>query len=183
MFDDLRIILIDKDGEMDVIFSADDQSNKNTIHLSSNENINNIENGYELLKDSTYKKDDFADKHIFYLKQHIKEKNINIYSDTNDDLLLYYNMSKAGYITIVNSSEHTNIIVLPNIGMTKEQEDRFTDLQDFFTENMSFICAPNMHIETFRENGQTFGTLDIGKTIDGHFKDILSEVKSKGMSK
>lgn len=179
---DLRLIIIKDDGAIDVVFSADDQSDKNTVILSSTDEVTDILEAYDIIKNSTYKKNDDHDKHLFYLKQYIDTKGININTDTNDDVLLYYYMTKQGYISIIHSVEHINIIAAPK-EMTNEQQIRLEQLGQIFPERMQFSYAPNMHIESFRQNGQVYGTLDIGDTTEGNLEKILNKIKEKGKNK
>ena len=182
---DLRLILIDKEGKIDIIFSADDQSNKNSISLETNKSINSLFKEYELFKNNTYKKDDFGDKHLFYLKQYINDNNINVPGVDNikDDLLLYYYMAINGYLIIVNSSEHMNIIITPNGDINDEQKRRLIELKDFFTDDIVFSYVNNMHIERFESNGKTYGTLDIGETKEGNYKSILENLNTTKKAK
>ncbi len=179
---DMRLILIDEDGAVDVVFSANDQSDKNTVILSRTDEITDIIEAYELVKDSTYKENNDNDKHLFYLKQYIKTKGINVNTDTNDDVLLYYYMTKQNYVSIIHSAEHINIITSPK-EMSEEQKTRLEQLQEIFPERMQFSYAPNMHIERFKQGGQIYGTLDIGETIDGNLSKIVSAIKEKSKNK
>lgn len=182
--DDIRIILINKSGDMNVIFSSFDMSNKNTCNLSVTDDINKINLFYKKVKDTVYKETDNNDKHLFYLKQHISDnlknefKNINI-ENINDDLLLYYYLSTMGYIVFINSLEHINIIVTPSDSISNEQENRLIDFNNFFEKNIIWNLANEMHIETFEDNGKKYGMLEVGNVIEGKYEDVINKYLSK----
>lgn len=180
IINDLRLILIKDDGSLDMIFSADDESDKNTLHLDIADLSSGVILYHELIKDKTYNKDNCDDKHIFYLKQYIKRNNLDI-KDSNDDLMLYYNLSNLGYIVLVNSKEHFNIFITPNNGITENQKNRLEDLNTIMPDNIKWEYAPNMHIETFKENNIVYGTLEIGETTIGSFNNIIRNMNIKKM--
>ena len=180
ILNDLRLILIKDDGSLDIIFSADDESDKNTLHLDESETSNKIVSYYSLISDKTYDKNECSDKHLFYLKQYIKNNNINV-KDSNDDIMLYHNLSNLGYILLVNSNEHFNIFITPNYGITEEQKNRLEDLNAIIPDNIKWEYAPNIHIETFEENGIVCGFLDIGDTMNNSFNNIIHNMDTKKM--
>lgn len=175
---DLRIIVIKEDGSSDFIFSSNDQSNKNILYLNPSDSAEKILDYYESIKNKTYKKNNFNDKHLFYLKQYINNNNIDI-NDSNDDLMLYYNMSLLGNALLINSGEHNNIFIVPSKGVTEEQKNRFQDLCLIIPNNIKWEYAPNMHIETFKENDLTYGMLDIGETYLDTFNNIIENHNEK----
>lgn len=183
---DIRIILIDENGNVDVIFSSDDESNKNTFKLNNIEDISKIYEYYNNIKNSVYKKNDNNDKHLFYLKQHINDNlkeefnNIGVNANNiNDDLLLYYYLSTLNYTVIINSSEHINIMVTSKNGISNNSENRLDDLKEIFNDNILWNLASNMHIEVFEENGFKYGALEVGETIDGKYEDVINKYKNK----
>ena len=171
---------------MDVIFSSNDESNKNTCKLNSTDDINLINQYHNEIKNTVYTNDDNNDKHLFYLKQHIKDnmeeefKKIRINPDIiNDDLLLYYYMSTMNYVILVNSSEHINIMVIPSSGISNEQLNRINDLKDIFPNNINWCLSNDMHIETFESDGKKYGTLEVGNVIEGKYEDVIDEYENK----
>ena len=183
---DFRIGIIRKDGKVDIIFSADDESCKNSILLESYEDIEKAESFYNEIASSTYKKGKGGDKHLFYLKQYLEKNFIEEFQNMNvnpqsisDDLLLYYYLSTINNIVFVNSSEHINILISPSAGISKEQENRLNDIQKVFINDLDRWASTNdMHIETFKENGQVFGTLELGQIVEGDFKTVISSLKN-----
>ena len=95
--------------------------------------------------------------------------------------MLYYNLSNLGYIVLVNSNEHFNIFITPNSGITVEQKNRLEDLNTIIPDNIKWEYAPNIHIETFDDNGVICGYLDIGDTIHNSFRNIVENIDIKKM--
>lgn len=184
---DLRFGIIKEDGSMDMVFSANDTSCKNLVKLSSNEKVDYISDFYETIKEETYQKHDNNDKHLFYLKQYLKNNFNQEFEQLGvnpqliqDDLLLYYYLSCLNNVILINSSEHMNIIVTPNNGINGCQFQRLNDIQNLFTyESTTWSLANNMHIETFQEDGKTYGMLNIGETHDGNLKSVISVLEVK----
>lgn len=186
LMNDLRIMLIKDNGEIDIIFSSNDESNKNTCKINNDDDIDKMNDYYNQIKDNVYNKGDNKDKHLFYLKQHIKDnleeqfKNIGVNpQNINDDLLLYYYMSTMNYVVLVNSSEHINIMVVPSNGLSNNQENRLNDLKGIFPNNIMWCLAHEMHIEVFEDNGHKYGTLELGDVIEGEYESVISEYKEK----
>lgn len=183
---DIRIMIIKDNGSMDVIFSSNDESNKNTCKLNSTDDINFINQYHNEIKNTVYTNDDNNDKHLFYLKQHIKDnmeeefKKVRINPDIiNDDLLLYYYISTMNYVILVNSSEHINIMIIPSSGISNEQLNRINDLKDIFPNNINWCLSNDMHIETFESDGKKYGTLEVGNVIEGMYEDVIDEYENK----
>lgn len=183
---DIRIMLIKDNGSMDIIFSSNDESNKNTCKLNRTDDINLINQYHNEIKNTVYTKNDNNDKHLFYLKQHIKDnmeeefKKVRINPDIiNDDLLLYYYISTMNYVILVNSFEHINIMVIPSFGISNEQLNRINDLKDIFPNNINWCLSNEMHIETFESDGKKYGTLEVGNVIEGKYEDVIDEYKNK----
>ncbi len=79
---------------------------------------------------------------------------------------------------MVNSSEHVNLLITPYNGITKIQSNRLDSINLLFKDSSTLWCLANsMHIETFQENGQTFGMLEIGDTITDSFDKIVKKIQ------
>ncbi|MBE6160583.1 MAG: hypothetical protein E7157_06035 [Lactobacillales bacterium] len=186
LINDIRIILIKDNGDIQVIFSSNDESNKNTCTINNVDDIKMINEYHDKIKNVVYNKNDNNDKHLFYLKQHINDNLSNEFkkmginpNNIKDDLLLYYYMSTMNYVVLVNSSEHINIMVTPSNGISNNQENRLDDLKNIFPNNILWCLSHEMHIEVFEENGHKYGTLELGDVIEGKYEDVISKYKEK----
>lgn len=182
---DFRIGIIKKDGCADIIFSSNEKECKNICHLDNNDNKISIQLFYDEIKDKTYKENDNNDKHLFYLKDYLKTnfvdefKNIGVNPQMiNDDLLLYYYLSSLGNVLVINSSEHINILITPSSnGITGKQFNQLENFITLFDNNTTWAHVPNMHIETFEQNGHKYGTLEVGDVVEGDFNAAINSCK------
>jgi len=189
MMSALRIIIIRADGTLDVIFSSDDNSDKNAIVLDRTADISEIENFYNKIKDSVYPNKDLKDRHLFYIKPHIEKnfeaelqaKQINI-TDHTDDILVYYYLSQLGNVTFVNSSEHNNIIIIPNEGTTPEQRERLKDLETILDDSKTEL-TDSLYLDVFEADGKKYATLEMKESSIGNLKEVLDSYLSKRTNK
>ena len=185
----LRIIMIRADGTLDVIFSSDDNSDKNAIVLDRTADISEIETFYNKIKDSVYPNKDLKDRHLFYIKPYIErnfapefqERHITITENT-DDLLVYYYLSQIGNVTFINSDEHNNIIIIPNEGTTSEQRERLRDLETIL-KNTKTELTDSLYLDVFEVDGKKYATLEMKESSIGTLKEVLDSYLAKGTNK
>lgn len=186
----LRIIIIRSDGTLDIIFSSDDNSDKNAVVLDRTTDISEIETFYNEIKDSVYPGNDFKDRHLFYIKPHIEknfatelqERQINI-SNCSDDILIYYYLSLIGNITFVNSNEHHNIFIIPSEGITSEQKERLKDLETILEKDSKTELTDSLYLDTFEVDGNKYATLEMKDSSIGNLKEVLDSYLAKGKNK
>lgn len=183
MNEDLRIIIIKRNGNMVVIFSDENNECNNFIETNS---VEEVKKYYNKIKNRVYKNNDAKDKHLFYLKDYLKNNFIEEFSNIsinpqsiNDDLLLYYFLSEFGNAVMVNSSEHINIAIIPNSGLSYEQSYGIKEIDNLFVESAKWEIANNMHFEIIEENGQKYKVLDVGETVQGNLKCLIEEQENK----
>ena len=176
---DIRIILIKEDGTITTLFSSLDTEIDNTIEIKKDESIEKLTEYYEQIKDLTYKKDDFMDKHLYYLKKYISDNMMEEFNNIrfnpltcDDDLLLYFLLTEFGNVVFVNSAEHINIAAIPSVGMTDEQKSSIEKLESVMNKKTNWEIADNMHFEVQELGGKKYKSLNVGETRTGKFTDI-----------
>ena len=180
MDNDIRIIIINEQGNIVTIFSSENYKADNVIELPLDKYEENIDKYYETIKNKTYKADDFGDKHLIYLKDYLKNHYVNEFENIKidpsklmDDILLYFLLSEFNNVVLVNSSEHINIGVIPNVGITKEQIEALNKISNKFSDKINWSFADNMHFDIVESDGKKYKMLNVGDTKDGKLKNII----------
>lgn len=183
MDNDLRIIIIKQNGNIIAIFSDENNECNNFIETNS---IEEIQSYYNQIRNKVHKDKGAKDKHLFYLKDYLKDNYVEEFSNIginpqniNDDLLLYYFLSEFGNVVMVNSQEHINIAIIPNIGLNQEQSYSVKRINNLFDDSTKWEIADNMHFEIIEENNKKYKVLDIGETIQGNLKCLIEKQEKK----
>lgn len=183
---DLRIIIIKQNGNMVVIFSCENNECDNVIET---DNVEEIKNYYDQIKDKVYKKKDSKDKHLFYLKDYLKNNFVEEFSsiginpqNSDDDVLLYFLLSEFGNVILINSSEHVNLAIAPNVGLNNEQLSCIKNVDSLFDASTMWQIEDNMHFEIIEENGKKYKVLDYGDTVEGNL-GYFEEIADKRVKK
>lgn len=193
---DIRILIIRENGDVDAIFSSNNEKCKNTIQIKNDNNsniINKLLTFYKKIENTTYTKNDCLDRHLFYLKDFLNYnfidefKAININPQTiNEDLFLYYLLTEMKNIIIISSNEHENLLITPINGISEEQNSKLNSICKLFSPNTLWNLLYEMHTEICEYDGKKYCTLNIGDSISGNSNNIISEyqiINSKNIHK
>lgn len=184
MKDDLRIVLIKENGNIISIFCSDDLKSRNVIEIDNSENINEIEEFYNINVKNDIEIEKNMDRHLFYLKDYLKNhfvdefKSIGINPNTlTEDLVLYALLSELNNIVMINSDEHNNLLVVPYTGVNDKQIDSLEKSISLFDKNCVWSTSYDMHFENVEYGGKTFKQLSVGNEITGKLENFIDEIK------
>lgn len=186
MNEDIRLVLINPEGELTVIFSNEDITSSNSVVVTKEENIDKISDYYDTIQDKKYKGEKFFDKHLTYLQSYLENNYVEEFKSVNydplncsSDVLLYYFLSTFGVVVLINSSEHINAAIFQNDLVTDNQKDRIKECELLFNKQTCWDINGNVHFDIIEEDGKKYRILNYDDSISGDYRTLVDYVSTK----